>query len=60
MIINGIQCTNNGEVYLDVHYDETQKQLIFVITDQGMGIRNEDQKNLFKLFGKKMIQNRQE
>ena len=42
MIANSIQCTNNGEVYLDVHYDKSQEQLIFVITDQGKGINNED------------------
>jgi signal transduction histidine kinase len=55
MINNSIQCSNNGEVYLDIHYDRPQEQLIFVITDQGMGIKSEDQKQLFKLFGKRML-----
>ena len=25
MITNSLQCTNNGEVYLDVHYDKNQQ-----------------------------------
>jgi signal transduction histidine kinase len=35
---------------MDVYYDKMKQQLICVIADEGLGFREEEQQNLFKLF----------
>ena len=48
LINNAIKYTHKGSVTVDVSYDMGAGQLWFIVTDTGIGIKNED---LGKLFG---------
>ncbi|MCR5734120.1 MAG: response regulator [Lachnospiraceae bacterium] len=48
LINNAIKYTHEGSVFIDVSYDNVSNMLKLVVTDTGIGIKNED---LGKLFG---------
>lgn len=48
LINNAIKYTNDGSVSVDVSFDRDEGMLKFVVSDTGIGIKNED---LGKLFG---------
>lgn len=48
MIQNAIDHnTFEGTVFINAHYDTEKQQLIFIVTDQGVGMQIEEQKTLF-------------
>ena len=47
MIQNAINNTFDGTVIINAHYDTEKQQIIFIVTDQGVGIPIEEQKTLF-------------
>ena len=48
MIQNAIDNnTYEGTVFINAHYDTDKQQLIVIITDQGKGMKKEEQKTLF-------------
>ena len=52
LLSNALKFTFNGHIKVKVTYDHIEEQLLFVIEDTGIGISEEDQSKLFKLFGK--------
>ena len=51
LISNAIKFTpKEGEVSLNINYEEKQKEYIFSVHDTGIGISKEDQKKLFHSF----------
>ncbi|MBR4719310.1 MAG: response regulator, partial [Lachnospiraceae bacterium] len=50
LINNAIKYTNEGSVGVDVSFDHDENMLKFVVTDTGIGIRNEDLGKLFDSF----------
>jgi signal transduction histidine kinase/response regulator of citrate/malate metabolism len=55
LLSNAVKYTRQGFVSLDVHYkkiDDTQLELIFTVTDSGIGIKEKDIKNLFNDFSR--------
>ena len=50
MISNAIYNTSNGKVLMDVYYDNIEQELICVVADEGIGFREEELQNLFRLF----------
>ena len=50
MLLNAVENTNDGEVFFNINFDIDNSKLIFEITDQGVGIKPEDQRTLFKMF----------
>lgn len=47
---NAVKFTDTGEICIDVSYKHEQQQMIFSVTDTGMGINEEQQSNLFQKF----------
>jgi signal transduction histidine kinase len=41
---------NDGQVFITINYDYKENQLIGIITDRGVGIKKNDQKNIFNLM----------
>ena len=54
---NAVKFTYKGYVKVDVAYDQQSSKLEFKVSDTGMGIKENDHKNLFKLFGKLKTKN---
>jgi signal transduction histidine kinase/CheY-like chemotaxis protein len=52
LISNSIKYSNTGVIKFKVTYDSDNNNVIFQVTDQGRGIRNEEICNLFKQFGR--------
>ena len=51
LLSNALKFTNrNGKINVIVDYNQ-QEELMFQVTDTGLGIKDEDQGKLFKLFG---------
>jgi signal transduction histidine kinase/CheY-like chemotaxis protein/HPt (histidine-containing phosphotransfer) domain-containing protein len=53
LLSNAVKYTRRGFISLDVHYkkiDEDKLELIFTVTDTGIGIKEEDIKKLFSDF----------
>lgn len=47
---NAVKFTDSGEICIDVAYKSEQQQIIFSVTDTGMGISKKQQDNLFQKF----------
>ena len=41
---------NDGQVFITINYDYKENQLIGIIKDRGVGIKKNDQKNIFNLM----------
>lgn len=52
LISNAMKFTQKGSITIEVGYDEPQRLLKFAVKDTGIGIGENDQSKLFKLFGK--------
>ena len=50
IIQNAIQYSFDGNIIVYVSFDKTESKIIFVVKDQGVGIRSEDQKTIFQLL----------
>ena len=51
LIQNALKNQYEGEIFIKLIYDEEEGQIIIIITDQGSGIKTQDQEQLFKLLG---------
>lgn len=52
LLTNAMKFTYKGYIKVAVSYDTIKNSLLFSVEDTGLGISQEDQSNLFKLFGK--------
>ncbi|CDW86801.1 -like sensor kinase protein [Stylonychia lemnae] len=52
LLQNALKFTHKGEINLFIKYDAVYNKLFFTVKDQGIGIKHEDRKKLFTLFGK--------
>eukprot|EP00347_Sterkiella_histriomuscorum_P024327 403331514 len=52
LLQNALKFTSKGQISLHLKYDEMMHKLIFIVKDQGIGIKQEDKQKLFTLFGK--------
>ena len=50
LISNAIKYTDSGEIFVNICFDPLKCQIIFIIADNGRGIKDEDQETIFKLF----------
>ncbi|GAT66798.1 response regulator [Planomonospora sp. ID91781] len=50
LLANGLKFTEEGEVRLDVTYDETTREAVFTVTDTGIGIPAEHLDRVFEEF----------
>ena len=52
LLQNAVKFTYKGKIEARLDYDQQTKYLIGRVKDTGIGINEEDQKTLFKVFGK--------
>ena len=52
LITNAIKYSNTGIIEFNISYSEERNSVIFKISDQGKGIREEELDNLFKTYGR--------
>jgi signal transduction histidine kinase len=50
LISNSLKYNDKEKIIIDIDFKETPKFYTFTIQDNGIGIRQEEQKNIFKLF----------
>ena len=50
LISNAIKNTESGEIFVNICFDLAKCQIVFIIADNGRGIKEEDQETIFKLF----------
>eukprot|EP00347_Sterkiella_histriomuscorum_P012729 403367440 len=52
LLQNALKFTPKGVIKVSIDYNEFNHQLSFQVSDQGCGIKSDDKKKLFTLFGK--------
>lgn len=52
LVSNALKFTSRGSVCLHASFKKETKELVFKITDTGIGIKKSDQIKLFQIFGK--------
>jgi len=52
LLSNAIKYSDKGNITLEVTYDEIKSFVLFSIIDEGLGIKTNEIKNLFKTYGK--------
>lgn len=50
IIQNAIQYSYSGNIVVYVSFDQKESKLVFIVKDQGIGIKKEDQKTIFQLL----------
>ena len=50
LISNAIKNTESGEIFVNICFDPAKCQIVFIIADNGRGIKEEDQEIIFQLF----------
>ncbi len=52
LITNSLKYNNKEEIHIEIKYEELEELYAFTVIDNGNGIKEEDQTDIFKLFSK--------
>ena len=52
LISNALKFTSQGSIIVEASFNPENSQIMFSVTDTGIGIKKSDQVKLFQMFGK--------